>query len=45
MANLGLLLVAVIQVKVVAVVLLEVLLEQGAQAGINNVELSCRPFN
>lgn len=46
MANPGRLLGEVILVKiVVAVVLLEVLLEQGTQAGISCIELSCRPFN
>lgn len=46
MVNPGLLLVAVILAKVVvAVVLLEVLQEQGTQAGINSLELSWYPFN
>ena len=41
MTNPGLLLVEVIRAKVVAaVVLLEVLPEQGTRAGINNLELS-----
>ena len=45
MANPGRLLGEVILVKVVAVAVAAVLQEQGTQAAINNLELSCRHVN